>query len=123
MATLDLGMRWIWRDGAWVSWEDAHVHVMSHAVHYGSSVFEGIRAYDTARGPAIFRLTDHLRRLHESAKIYRMEVPWPVEALAEACRELLRPQRACAKATCGPSSCAASARSASTRPRAPSRRS
>jgi branched-chain amino acid aminotransferase len=63
---------------------------MSHAVHYGSSVFEGIRAYDTARGPAIFRLSDHLRRLIESAKIYRMAVRWPVDTLAEGCREVLR---------------------------------
>ena len=90
MSTLDIGMRWIWRDGEWVSWDDANIHVMSHVVHYGSSVFEGIRAYDTARGPAIFRLADHLRRLTESAKIYRMTIPHSTEDLAEGCRELLR---------------------------------
>lgn len=63
----------VWRNGEFIEWNDARIHVMSHVVHYGSSVFEGIRAYDTADGPAIFRLTEHIQRLLNSAKIYRME--------------------------------------------------
>jgi branched-chain amino acid aminotransferase len=88
--TFDTGMRWIWRDGEFIAWNDANIHVMSHVVHYGSSVFEGIRAYDTPRGPAIFRLRDHLNRLFDSAHIYRMPVPYSLDVLAEGCRELLR---------------------------------
>jgi branched-chain amino acid aminotransferase len=90
MSVLDTGMRWIWRNGTFVRWEDANVHVMSHVVHYGSSVFEGMRSYETPRGPAIFRLRDHLKRLVDSARIYRMCVPYPRDELAEGCRELLR---------------------------------
>jgi branched-chain amino acid aminotransferase len=80
---------WIWRDGEWVRWEDATIHVMSHVVHYGSSVFEGIRCYSTPEGPAIFRLDDHLRRFADSARIYRMELAHGPAALEEACRELI----------------------------------
>lgn len=80
---------WIWADGALVKWEDATIHVMSHVVHYGSSVFEGIRAYDTPRGPAYFRLEDHMHRLHASARIHRMGVRWSVEQLCEASAELV----------------------------------
>jgi branched-chain amino acid aminotransferase len=80
----------VWRDGAFVPWQDATLHVTSHVVHYGSSVFEGIRCYDTPRGPALFRLGDHLRRLLESARIYGMGLSWDLPALAGACRELLR---------------------------------
>ena len=65
---------WIWRDGALVSWNDAHVHLTSHVVHYGSSVFEGIRCYDTSSGPAVFRLGDHIQRLLGSCRIYRMPI-------------------------------------------------
>jgi branched-chain amino acid aminotransferase len=75
----------IWRDGQLVAWEDATIHVMSHVVHYGSSVFEGIRCYDTPSGPAIFRLREHLRRLHDSCKIYRIELQHDVETLTRAC--------------------------------------
>lgn len=75
----------IWRDGRMVNWEDATIHVMSHVVHYGSSVFEGIRCYETPQGPAIFRLTDHIRRLFDSCKIYRMEIPHSAETLIQAC--------------------------------------
>jgi branched-chain amino acid aminotransferase len=64
---------WIWMDGQLVAWEDARIHVLAHVVHYGSSVFEGLRSYPTAEGPAIFRLADHVRRLFRSARIYRME--------------------------------------------------
>ena len=80
---------WIWHDGEFIPWERATLHVMSHAVHYGSSFFEGIRCYATPGGPAIFRLDDHLRRLHESCRIYRTEVPFGVATLAAACCELV----------------------------------
>src|SRR6476646_9219570 len=63
----------IWMNGAWVAWDDAKVHVLSHVLHYGSSVFEGIRCYHTRRGPAIFRLREHMQRLLNSAKVYRMD--------------------------------------------------
>jgi len=72
---------WIWMDGEWVAWKDARIHILSHVVHYGSSVFEGIRCYEHAKGPAIFRLRDHLRRLYDSARVYRMEVGYTVEEL------------------------------------------
>lgn len=75
----------IWRDGQLVNWEDATIHVMSHVVHYASSVFEGIRCYDTPAGPAIFRLPEHIRRLEESCKIYRMSLSYTPEALIQAC--------------------------------------
>lgn len=73
----------IWRDGRLVSWDDATIHVMSHVVHYGSSVFEGVRCYDTPNGPAIFRAREHARRLVDSAKIYRIELPYSVDDLVQ----------------------------------------
>lgn len=76
---------WIWKDGEFIPWEDAKVHIMTLAVQFGSSVFEGIRCYKTSRGPAIFRLRDHLRRLNDSCRIYRMELRFSSEQLAEAC--------------------------------------
>ena len=79
----------IWLNGKLVPWEQATVHVMSHALHYGSSVFEGIRAYETHRGVAILRLREHTRRLLDSAKIYRMTLPFSVEQLNDACRQVL----------------------------------
>jgi branched-chain amino acid aminotransferase len=81
--------QWIWRDGSFIPWADATIHVLSHSVQFGSSAFEGIRAYATPRGPAIFRLREHLQRLLHSCKIYRMEVPWTIEQLTEASRELV----------------------------------
>jgi branched-chain amino acid aminotransferase len=75
----------IWRDGKFVEWEDATIHVISHVVHYGSSVFEGIRCYATPEGPSIFRLEDHIRRLADSCKIYRMPLEYPLETLVQAC--------------------------------------
>ena len=75
----------IWRDGTFVNWEDATIHVMSHVVHYGSSVFEGIRCYATPEGPSIFRLEDHIRRLVDSAKIYRMPLKHSVETMVQGC--------------------------------------
>ena len=80
---------WIWHNGAIKPWAEATTHVMSHALHYGSSVFEGIRAYETPNGPAIFRLTDHNRRLFASAKIYDMQLPYSLEQINAACREVI----------------------------------
>lgn len=74
----------IWRDGRFVNWEDATIHVVSHVVHYGSSVFEGIRCYATPAGPAVFRLGDHMRRFHDSCRIYRMPLRYSAEELAQA---------------------------------------
>ena len=71
----------IWRDGSLIAWDDARIHVMSHVVHYGSSVFEGIRVYETPNGSAIFRAREHMRRLHDSARIYRMPLKWSVDEL------------------------------------------
>jgi len=77
----------IWRDGQFVDWEDATIHVMSHVVHYGSSVFEGVRCYATPSGPAIFRLDDHMRRFADSCRIYRMPLEYSQETLVQACVE------------------------------------
>lgn len=74
----------IWRNGSLVNWADANIHVMSHVVHYGSAVFEGVRCYETPTGGAVFRLRDHMRRLRDSAKIYRLELPWSVDQLCQA---------------------------------------
>ncbi|MGQ4584359.1 branched-chain amino acid transaminase [Lysobacter sp. F60174L2] len=81
---------WIWHNGAIKRWEEATTHVMSHALHYGSSVFEGIRSYETPDGPAIFRLTDHNTRLLASARIYDMPMPYGVAEINAACREVMR---------------------------------
>src|SRR5579871_1679304 len=75
----------IWRDGQLVDWQDATIHVISHVVHYGSSVFEGIRCYKTPNGGAIFRLREHVRRLVDSARIYRMPLRYSADALVQAC--------------------------------------
>jgi len=80
---------WIWRDGAFVRWEEAQVHVLSHSLQFGSSAFEGIRCYSTPQGPAIFRLEDHLRRLIASCRIYRTELAYSLEDLVAACCELV----------------------------------
>ena len=80
----------IWHNGRIKPWADATLHVMAHVVHYGSSVFEGIRCYQTPKGPVIFRLTDHNRRLFASAKIYDLELPYTLEQINEACREVIR---------------------------------
>jgi branched-chain amino acid aminotransferase len=83
-------MDYIWFNGKLVPWEQATVHVLAHVVHYGSSFFEGLRCYETPRGPAIFRLTPHMRRLFESAKIYRTELPYTLEQLVAAVKETVR---------------------------------
>ncbi len=80
----------IWMDGKLVNWDDAKIHVLTHTLHYGSGVFEGIRAYPTSRGPAVFRLTDHMRRLHDSARLLHMDLPYSVEELVEATKETIR---------------------------------
>jgi branched-chain amino acid aminotransferase len=80
----------VWHNGKLIDWNDARVHVMTHAIHYGSSVFEGIRAYETKRGPAVFRLTEHMQRLLNSAKIYRMEIKYSRAELCQAAVELVR---------------------------------
>lgn len=77
----------IWFNGELVPWADAKVHVLSHALHYASSVFEGVRAYKTPQGPAIFRLADHTQRLFDSAKIYRMEIPYTQDQISQACKD------------------------------------
>ena len=79
----------IWMNGELVDWADATVHVGTHGLHYGTGVFEGIRCYETDKGPAVFRLTDHLERLHNSAKLLYMELPYSVEDLHAACMELI----------------------------------
>ncbi len=81
--------QFIWFNGKLVPWEKATVHVLSHALHYGSSVFEGIRAYQTHKGVAVFRLRDHTQRLMDSAKIYRIGVPFAAEQINEACRQVI----------------------------------
>jgi branched-chain amino acid aminotransferase len=80
----------IWHNGKFINWDDAKIHVLSHVVSYGSAVFEGIRCYDTKQGPAIFRLNDHIRRLMNSAYIYRMEIPFTFDELCNANLELVR---------------------------------
>ena len=80
----------IWHNGEFVPWEDAKVHVLSHGLHYGTGVFEGIRCYETERGPAIFRHDDHLDRLAKSAELYYLELPYSTEEIAAATRELIR---------------------------------
>ncbi len=80
----------IWMDGELVEWDDAKVHVLTHTLHYGCGVFEGIRAYATDRGPAVFRLTDHMVRLFNSARIFMIDIPFSVEELVEATKETIR---------------------------------
>lgn len=80
----------IWMDGTLVDWDDAKIHVLTHTLHYGSGVFEGVRAYATADGPAVFRLTDHIRRLFDSASMLMIEVPFSIEQIVEAVKETVR---------------------------------
>jgi len=80
----------IWMDGEFVDWADATVHVLTHTMHYGSGVFEGIRAYPTDRGVAVFRLRDHIERLFVSASVFLIDIPFSVDDIVEATRELVR---------------------------------
>ena len=79
----------IWFNGELIDWKDAQIHVLSHVVHYGSSVFEGLRCYDTESGPAVFRLKDHMKRLKDSAKVYRMDIPYTIEQLCEGVKDTI----------------------------------
>jgi branched-chain amino acid aminotransferase len=81
---------WIWVNGDFVAWDDAKVHVLSHGLHYGTGVFEGIRAYETERGPAVFRFPEHLDRLQSSARLYHMDLPFSNAELRGATHELIR---------------------------------
>lgn len=90
MHTMDDRDGWIWLDGAWLPWREAKVHVLTHTLHYGYGCFEGLRAYATAAGPAIFRLDDHLRRLEDSCRILAIDLPWTRAQLADACRQAIR---------------------------------
>src|SRR5712675_1070010 len=83
----------IWMDGKVVDWNDAHVHLVSNTLHYGFGVFEGIRCYKTAQGPAVFRLHDHLVRLRNSAHILGFELPYNLDDLAAAARQVIRVNR------------------------------
>ena len=80
----------IWMNGSLVNWDDAKVHVLTHTLHYGTGVFEGIRAYETKDGPAVFRLTDHMKRLHNSAKIVGMDLPYSVDELVDAVKQTVK---------------------------------
>jgi branched-chain amino acid aminotransferase len=79
----------IWMNGELVDWDDARIHVGVHGLHYGTGVFEGIRCYDTPKGPAVFRLTDHMQRLRDSARLIYMDIPYTVAELTSGCNELL----------------------------------
>ncbi|MDQ4098265.1 MAG: branched-chain amino acid transaminase [Actinomycetota bacterium] len=80
----------IWMDGDLVDWDDARIHILTHSLHYGSGVFEGIRAYATSQGPAVFRLTDHIHRLFNSAKVFLIDIPFTPQQLIEAVKETVR---------------------------------
>lgn len=80
---------WIWFNGNLIPWNDARVHVMTHALHYGSSVFEGIRVYQTPDGPRVFRLAAHTRRMFDSARIHRIEIPWSADVINAACKDVV----------------------------------
>ena len=82
--------KWVWMDGCVIPWQNATTHVSSHALHYGSGVFEGIRCYETTRGPAVFRLEEHLERLYASAEIYGIVIPYTAEELTEGVCEIVR---------------------------------
>ncbi|MRD56590.1 branched-chain amino acid transaminase [Betaproteobacteria bacterium LSUCC0115] len=81
---------WIWMDGQFVAWRDAQIHVLTHTLHYGMGVFEGVRAYETPTGSAIFRLAEHTQRFLNSAKIFQMKVGFDAATLAEATKEVVR---------------------------------
>jgi branched-chain amino acid aminotransferase len=80
----------IWMDGALVDWDDAKIHILTHTLHYGCGVFEGIRAYETDRGPAVFRLTPHIKRLFKSAKIFMIDVPFTEDDLVQAVKDTVK---------------------------------
>ena len=108
---------WIWMNGDFVPWDDAKVHVLSHGLHYGTGVFEGIRCYETEQGPGVFRHREHLERLGKSAALYYLELPYALEELRDATHELIR-RNGLVAATSARSPSAAMARWASTPSRA-----
>ena len=87
---MTFGQGKIWMDGELVDWAKANIHIMSHVVHYGSGVFEGIRCYDTPDGPKVFRLKEHIKRLFESSKIYRMDIPFSPEEIEQAVLDTIK---------------------------------
>ncbi len=89
MSTFDESAK-IWFSGKWIDWKDATIHVMSHVVHYGSAVFEGLRCYNTPKGSAIYRLQEHVDRLFNSAKIYRIDIPFSKEEVFNACVDVVK---------------------------------
>ncbi len=80
----------IWMNGEMVDWDKAQIHILTHTLHYGMGVFEGIRAYETATGPAVFRLTEHMQRLHRSAHMMQMDMPYSVDVLVQATKDVVR---------------------------------
>ncbi|MBJ7355636.1 MAG: aminotransferase class IV, partial [Thermoleophilaceae bacterium] len=80
---------YIWQNGEFVQWDDARVHVLTHGLHYGTGVFEGVRCYDTPNGPAIFRGLDHMQRLHRSAKLFYMDLEYTPEELLQLTKEVI----------------------------------
>lgn len=80
----------VWKNGKFIDWKDATIHIMTHALHYASAVFEGIRCYDTPKGSSVWRLPEHMQRLYNSAKIYRMDIPYTIEEFTEAVLETIR---------------------------------
>ncbi|MEN8113491.1 MAG: aminotransferase class IV, partial [Actinomycetota bacterium] len=80
--------KYIWMDGEFVDWDDATIHVLSHALHYGTGVFEGIRAYSTESGPAVFRLTEHIERLARGCKAAGIPIEWSVDEIVKASKEV-----------------------------------
>jgi branched-chain amino acid aminotransferase len=80
----------IWMDGVLVPWEEAKIHVMTHSLHYGTGIFEGIRAYKNGKGSAVFRLADHVKRLFNSAKIYQMPLPFTREQVSEGIKQTIK---------------------------------
>src|SRR5687768_16725859 len=79
----------VWMNGRLVDWKDATVHVLTHALHYGSGVFEGLRCYETSRGPAVFRLRDHMHRMERSGRIFQMEMPYSVDEMMKGTCEVI----------------------------------
>jgi branched-chain amino acid aminotransferase len=80
----------IWMNGRFVNWDDAKIHVLAHALHYGTGVFEGIRCYETEEGPAVFRLRDHMKRFFNSAKVYLIKIPYSIDELCKAVKETIK---------------------------------
>ena len=80
----------IWMNGKFVKWDEAKIHILTHGLHYGTSVFEGVRCYETTKGPAVFRLKDHIKRLFDGVKVMMMEIPFTMEEISEAAKETVR---------------------------------